>query len=133
MRKLIIVGIAAALALGCATVAFGGDSGTKVVAKPKAAAAPVEKPSAGSERFAALARRVNCRSVGCVNSQLTKLKSKVKNLEHDAFDCEQLVDLTQYYGYLYSPNNGATVQLDTGLDYTAPGVAPSNTYVIYTC
>ena len=135
MRKFIIVAGIATLALGAATVAFGGSSERRIASTPTAKSNPVQKELSEVNRrlIQSKAARVNCRSVDCVNRTLTKLSKAVKKLNRDAFKCEQLVPVTSYSGYLYTPDGGASVFETSALDYTESGDTPSNQVVVYTC
>ena len=143
MRKRMIVGAAvAAFAVGGAALAFGDASEQRTAVPLKAGSKPVEKDLAKVKRGLrqAQAARVRCRSIGCVNRSLTKLANDVNALEnnveilrHDAFDCEQLVNITRYDGYVWTPNGGATLFTTTALDITTPGDPASARAVVYVC
>jgi hypothetical protein len=135
MRTRILVVAVACLVLGGAAVALAGSS------ERRAPAAPTAGPKPTSKELDRINRRlnrvatasVNCRSFGCINRNLTRLAREVSVLKRDAFVCERLVDVTQYNGYDYSPDGGATFFLTTALDYTEPGDPVSNRAVVYVC
>ncbi len=134
MRKRIIVAIVATLVLGGTTVAVAGSQERRAPSKPTAEdLRPMSKSLAKVNDRLLQAKRVKCRTIGCVNRTLTRLSKAVKNLNRDAFKCEQYVNVTRYDGYVYSPDGGATVFPTTALDYTTPGDTVSNRVVVYTC
>ena len=110
MRKLIIVGMIGAFTLGAATLAFAGSSERRIASTSRAESTPVRKDLGEINRRLSQSThaKVNCRSVKCVNQTLTRLSKDVKNLKRDAFQCEQVVNVTSYDGYLYSPDGGAS-------------------------
>ena len=54
-----------------------------------------------------------------------------RRLRATRIKCEQLVNVTQYFGYQYS--DGASVFPTTALDYTDHGGTASDRVVVYTC
>jgi hypothetical protein len=141
MRKRIIVGTIAAVAIGGTALAVA-DSSERRTPASKAALKSVEKDLGKAKRGLrqAQAARVRCRSIGCVNRNLNKLAGSVSVLQndvavlkHDAFDCEQLVNVTRYDGYVYSPDAGATLFTTSALDITTPGDPVTARAVIYVC
>ena len=135
MRKLFIVGMIGAFTLGAATLAFAGSSERRIASTSRAESTPVRKDLGEINRRLSQSThaKVNCKSVKCVNQTLTRLSKDVKNLKRDAFQCEQVVNVTSYDGYLYSPDGGATVFGTTALDYTDTGDVPTDQFVVYTC
>jgi hypothetical protein len=122
MRRTIITILSTALVLaGSAAIvnAAGGGPEREVAASPAKA-----EPKGIIDRAQAKAS-VRCRSLGCINRKLTKLS-------RDAFQCERLVPVTRYQGYLYTPD-GTNVITTTALDETVPGDTPTYQMVIYTC
>jgi hypothetical protein len=123
MRRTIITILSTALVVAgsAAIVQAAGGPEREVAAS---SSAPAE-PKGTLDRRAPAHAAVRCRNLGCINRKLTKLN-------RDAFKCERLVNLTQYQGYLYTPD-GTNVIETTALDYTQSGDAPSDQFVIYVC
>jgi hypothetical protein len=135
MRKRILVAVVAATVLGGGAIAVAESSDSRSPSATAAGPKPVQKELAAINRrlSQATASRVSCRSVACINRNLTTLARDVRLLKRDAFVCERLVNATQYNGYDYSPDGGATFFLTTALDYTEPGDPVSDRVVVYTC
>lgn len=122
MRRTIITILSTALVVaGSAAIVNAAGGPEREVAKPSAAAEPKQTPNRRATAHAA----VRCRNLGCINRKLTQLN-------RDAFKCERVVPLTSYQGYLYTPD-GTNVVETSALDFTEPGDAPSNQFVIYVC
>lgn len=97
---------------------------------------------------------VDCGTMECLNTELTKLSrfatttaARLKKL--DAFvraqgemwdawynewnTCVPVSPVTQYDGYVWSPDGGATLYLTTGLDYTYGSDPVSDWVLVWTC
>ena len=133
MQRLIIAAIVATLAITATTVAFGDSSERRVPARSAEKSKPIKKRLAEVEQRIDQAKRVNCRSVSCVNQTLTRLSKDVKALKRDAFQCEKYINVSRYTGYVYTPDGGTTLFETTALDYTTPGETPTDRVVVYTC
>lgn len=82
---------------------------------------------------------VKCQTFKCINKLLTVLSNGVVVLSdavlallHEVVDCEQLMNVTQYFGYEYDDGFGGTV-LTTALDQTEPGDTAGARVVVYAC
>jgi hypothetical protein len=136
MRKRIVFAIVAATTvLGGAAIAVGDSSESREPAKSTAGSDPIPRKLGEVNRRLnqSLAARVSCQSMACINRTLTRLSETVRRLNREIFRCERLVNVTQYTGYLYSPDGGQTVFGTTALDYTEPGDPPSDRVVVYVC
>ncbi len=133
MRRTIIAILSTALVLAGSTAivnAAGGNAAGGPERQVAAASAAAEPSPAATEakripswlKNAQGKIKVRCRSLGCINRTLTKLAREV-------FKCEQLRNLTQYYGYVGFP--GPTQY--TALDYTRSGDPVSNAFVVHAC
>jgi hypothetical protein len=135
MRKRVITAIVAATVLGGAAIAVGASSDSRDPAKPTAGSDPIQKKLAEVNRRLnqSLAARVNCQSTGCINRTLNRLSASVRRLNRETFQCERLVNVTQYSGYRYSPDGGTTEFGTTALDYTEQGDPATDRVVVYVC
>jgi hypothetical protein len=135
MRKRVIIAVVAATTvLGGAAIAVGDSSDSRVPAEPTAGPDPIQRKLGEVNRQLnqSLAARVSCQSTSCINRTLTRLTSAVRRLNRETFQCERLVNVTQYFGYDYSAD-GTTFFRTTALDYTEQGDPPSDRVVVYVC
>ena len=135
MRKRIIAAFVIGAVLGGAAIAVGDSSERRAPSKPTAAPDPIQRKLGEVNRRLnrSLAARVSCQSTACINRTLTRLSASVTRLNRETFQCERLVNVTQYSGYLYSPDGGQTIFGTTALDYTEQGDPPSDRVVVYVC
>lgn len=135
MRMRILVALIATVALGGATFALADSSEHRTQSTPSAESKPVPKRLDKVNRLLGRARaaRVSCRSMSCINRTLTRLTNDVRALKRDAFQCEQLTNVTRYSGYVYTPDGGNTLFETTALDHTDPGDTPTDRVVVYVC
>ena len=118
MRRTIITILSTALVVGvAATVVNAAGGSDREVAASSAAAQPQKLLKRGPTAQAA----VKCRTVKCINKQLTKLNNGV-------FKCERILAVTQYSDFALA-GGGAT----TGLDLTAPNDQPTANFVVDIC
>jgi hypothetical protein len=135
MRKRILVAVVAVTVLGGGAIALAESSDRRDASTATAGPKPTQKALAAVNRSLskATASRVSCRSFACINRNLTRLARDVSVLRRDAFVCERLANVTQYQGYEYSPDGGATRFFTSALDYTESGDPVSDRVVVYTC
>jgi hypothetical protein len=126
-----IVGIAAALALGGSTLAFGAGAHERIAApQPVDNVVPLPHSLAKAQKaIGELAHsRIRCRTLRCINSALNQV-----SVAFDALgSCLAPVEIAQYSGYMYSNDSGATQFQTTGLDYAQPG-EPSMRFMTLVC
>jgi len=127
--RILAAAIVAVLAVGGATVAFGASGHERKATKPSAAVEP--KPRAAAETAVALKAAKGCRTVGCFNRVLRRIVKAVAQLQRDTYKCERYVDVTQYGDYLGT--DGANTYVQSGLDYTYPGDAPTDRMLVLVC
>lgn len=130
--RLLIGGIAAMVVLGGSALAIAGDGERRTLAPTGQSGPANAKPDATTHLSKGLNAK-KCQTVQCFNQQIKKLNKAVNNLEHDAFVCEQFVNVSQYSGYVYTPDGGDSLFETTALDYTEDGGTPTDRVVVYTC
>jgi hypothetical protein len=132
----------AALGVVGATTAFGADGRERAAATEKAlefqprpapASGDIGREDAPGRVSIGLPRRVNCRTVRCVKRALSQLNRAVNTLNFETFNCEALLDLTQYFGYEFDNQDGLGTFLTTALDQTEPGHPVNARALVYIC
>lgn len=130
---LVVLGLLAIGAVGLAgpkTVKSSSDGGEELGAQPRKVPAVIRLP--GGPRVKRLPNNVNCGTLRCINKSLTKLNRATNALLFTTFTCEQLMAVSQYFGYRYDDGGGGDFPT-TALDLTQVGEAPGALAVIDTC
>ena len=76
-------------------------------------------------------RRAGCK-LRCVKRKLAKLTKRFNALHTSYYNCEQLVDVTSYFGYEYGDGEGGTVET-SALDFTDEGDFADEQVVVWVC
>jgi hypothetical protein len=89
-----------------------------------------EKPAGSSivQEVSENASKRGCR-LACVRKQLANLTAAFNDLSYSYWECELLVDVTQYDGYDYANASFQT----TALDFTEEGDFADEAMVVYDC
>jgi len=139
-RKIAVVVLAVALGALGGTAAFGGNERERKAASDEAFDSEPRPPPVSLARTGNIGKealrlpnKVNCRTLQCLNKSLSKLNKAVNNLNFVTFTCEQLMDVTQYFGYEFDNQDGSGTFLTTGLDRTEPGDTVNVRVVVDTC
>jgi hypothetical protein len=130
--RLLMGGIAAMIVLGGSALAIAGN-GERRTPAPTAQSGPANAKLDAKTQLLKGLKAKKCQTVQCFNQQIKKLNKAVNNLERDAFVCEKFVNMTQYSGYVYTPDGGSSFFETTAIDYTEAGGAPTDRVVVYTC
>lgn len=144
MRRGLIVGVIGTVLVVAlaASVQAGSRAQRQPSAKPIQLVPRTYIPHLGKFH---LRLKVNCRSLSCINHQLSQLDKRVsKQIDklnaavNIITNCEQLLPITQYgapssaIGYFYQ-NPGPTTILTTALDITEVGQIQQYFMVVDTC
>jgi hypothetical protein len=133
MKKLITVGATFAVLIGGTSAIAGGHVERRAAPATAAQTSPIDKRLAQLRHASDLAHKakIQCRSLRCVNSSLTKL-AKAAIAFDTAFGCMEKVALTQYSNYAITDGQGNYFQT-TGVDYTQTGDTPTNMFLTFVC
>jgi hypothetical protein len=125
--RMIIVGVAAALALAGSSFALGaGTHGRAAV--PRAANQAQPAPRSLVRLGKAVNPRLRCGNLACVNGALTAIGRAFRHLN----GCIGYMDVAQYDGYAFSNDAGGSYFQTTALDAAEPG-DPATRVAILNC
>jgi hypothetical protein len=161
MRRFFAAGVVTLLAVGALAVGVRAEEPRQVAAAERRTAERVTEVSAVMQRLERMTerneaflavrsealRRVNCTTVACLNSELTKLNrfavktanrlNKLDAVWKDWYaewnDCVPVVPVTQYPGYMYTVDGTTFAFPTTALDYTEEGGEVSDWVLVWTC